>query len=597
MDDPPSPRANNRHEDGTVEDVAVTAGDEASAADSATGGPPARSAPARAAAEVLTALAHTIRSFILYDAANERIHSFLKDLRAKFEGFLAAHGEMALDVHPWEITLGDETVYSDPDRERSLAFRLYRDGVRRLTIRAGLEWDELVTLIGILSIRYKGVRTQEDDVVTLLWRAGFRHVQLVATEGVVASEDDGGDGGRDDTGPTRPRTPLQAAIFNAPYAFDYPWPTFTQRAAVEYRAVPPSLLGRIAEEDGEEAIPNDCFVLARELLGALAQPEDPLTAGDVVPALREMATFLAGEQAVDPLLQLARVVAAAALPGTTGHGDTPGTWIDAEVVRRLIESRARGSQPAPEELVELLDLVPGDHLDILVDLFVTAPQQQVPRAVVQLLESQVHGRSATLVERLATLDGERALELLQVIGRGDAAGAAEAAAAALFRPEEPLQLAALEILDGVPYGAKVGRALVGALASPSVDVRLRAIASLERHRERRAFSPLLETLRRGASGALTASEGRAIGAALARLDPEQARPLLREWVRPGGFLGRLLPGQALLRSAAVSGLAVLPGKDSEELLTWLAAHASGELKGEAEAALREWRSRTGGNPG
>jgi hypothetical protein len=596
MDDPPSPRA-IPHEEGVAEDAASAAVDEAAAADSAPGRPPARSEIARAAAEVLTALAHTIRSFILYDAANERIHGFLKDLRAKFEGFLAAHGEMALEVHPWEIKLGDEAIYSDPDRERSLAFRLYRDGVRRLTIRPGLDWDELVTLIGILSIRYKGVRTQEDDVVTLLWRAGFQHVQLVATEGVVASEDDSGDGARDDAGRTRPCTPLQAAIFNAPYAFDYPWPPFTQRAAVEYRAVPPSLLARIVGEDGEQALPNECIVLARELLRALAQPEDPLAAEDVVPALREMSAFLAGEQAIDPLLQLARVAATAAPTGATGHTEIPGTWIDAEVVRRLIESRARGAQPAPDELVELLDLVPGDHLDILVDLFVTAPQQQVPRAVVQLLESQVHGRSAALVERLATLEGERALELLNVIGKGDAVGAAEAAAAALSRPEEPLQLAALEILDGVPYGAKVGRALVGALASPSVDVRLRAIAGLDRHRERRAFPPLLETLRRGSSGALTAPEARAIGAALARLDPEQARPLLREWVRPPGLLGRLLPGQALLRSAAVSGLALLPGKDSEELLTWLVEHASGELKGQAEAALRELRPRTGGNPG
>lgn len=48
----------------------------------------------------LLALAHTARSFILYDAANERIRGFLQDLRAKVERFLATHGEMHLELRP-----------------------------------------------------------------------------------------------------------------------------------------------------------------------------------------------------------------------------------------------------------------------------------------------------------------------------------------------------------------------------------------------------------------------------------------------------------------------------------------------------------------
>lgn len=556
-----------------------------------------RSELAREANELLRALAHTVRSFILYDAGNERIRGFLEDVRGKVERFLAAHGPLPLEIRPWEIAIGDEVVYADPDRERSLAFRLYRDGVRRLVLQPGMEWSELVSLIGILSVRYKGIRTQEDDVVTLLWRAGFTHVELTAIEGVVASEDDAGQPAPAAGGPAVPRTPLQAAIFDAPYAFTYPWPAFSERAAVQHRPVPASLLARITEEDGEEALPKECIALARELLAEAADPDDPLLAEDVVPMLREMSGFLAGERHVDGLMRLARTVTEMAPPAGPARDELLRACADGEVVRRLIDGHARAGQAASPELIELLSLVPGDHLEPLIDLFAGAPRAQVPPVVVQLLESQVRGGAGRVVERLATLEGERAAELLQIVARGDPAGATDAAVVALARPEEEVQLAALTVLGGAPYGARVGRALVGALASPFPEVRLRAIAALAQQRERRAFLPLLERLRRGAGGEMTAAEARAITAALARLDPEQARPLLREWARPPRLLGRLAPGQALLRRAAVAGLALLPGADSEELLAWLAGHGGDELKGEAEAALAQLRKAPGGSGG
>ena len=231
-----------------------------------------QTAAGRDANAALRALAHTARSFILYDAANERIRGFLEDARAKIEHYLATHGEMNLEVRPWDIVLGGEVVYSDKDRERSLAFRLYRDGVRRLVIRPGLEWDEIIALIGILSVRYKGVRTQEDDLVTLLWRADFKHIEIGAVEGLVASEDDDSDMRVPEGALAGPRNAMQAMIFSAPYRFDYPWPRYTERAAIEYRQVPPSLLARITEEDATEAVPRECLQVARELLDRALRP-------------------------------------------------------------------------------------------------------------------------------------------------------------------------------------------------------------------------------------------------------------------------------------------------------------------------------------
>ena len=555
-----------------------------------------QSAAGRDANAALRALAHTARSFILYDAANERIRGFLEDTRARFVHYLATHGEMNLEVRPWDIVLGGEVVYSDKDRERSLAFRLYRDGVRRLVIRPELEWDEIIALIGILSVRYKGVRTQEDDVVTLLWRADFKHIEIGAVEGLVASEDDDSDMQVPEGSLAGPRNAMQAMVFGAPYRFDYPWPSFTERAAIEHRQVPPSLLTSITEEDGTEAVPRECLQLAKELLAGLSDPLDPLTLDDVAPVLREICAFLVGDNYLDALLEVVHTVKRTAPPDEKARKELLASCIDEDVVRRFILELGPDEPAAPPALVELMSTAPGDHLGTLLDLFAGSLHHRGSPLIRQLLETQMHGQTARVVERLHALGGPASIELFRLLTRADPAGAVEAAVGFIGGTDEELQLEGLRFLETVPYGARIGRALVGALGAGSSAVRVRSLAILARQRESRAFDPLVERVKRGSTGELTVAEARAAGEALASFDPTRARPLFKEWIRPSGLLGRLAPGQTILRWAAVSGLAHLPGRDSEELLEWLSRHTSDDLSRQAEATLARLRHPQEGRP-
>lgn len=542
----------------------------------------------------LRALAHTARSFILYDAANERIRGFLEDVRAKFEHFLATHGEMRLEVRPWDIVLAGEVVYSDKDRERSLAFRLYRDGVRRLVIRPELEWNELIVLIGILSVRYKGVRTQEDDVVTLLWRADFKHIEIGAVEGLVASEDNDSDMQVPEGTLAGPRNAMQAMIFAAPYRFDYPWPSYTERAVVEHRPVPPSLLASITEEDGTEAVPRECLLLVKELLAGLVDPLDPLVLDDVTPVLREIRGFLVGDNYLDALLEVVHTVQRMAPPDEKSRKELLAACADDDVVRRFILALTPDELAAPPALLQLMSTAPGDHLGTLLDLFTSSLHHRSSPLICQLLETQMHGQAARVAERLYGLGGHAGIELFRLMVKADPAGAVDAAVGLLGTTEEERQLEGLRFLENASYGARIGRALVGALGAGSSAVRVRALGILARQRESRAFDPLVEKVKRGATGELTVAEARAAGEALAWLDPERARALFKEWIRPPGLLGRLAPGQTILRWAAVSGLAHLPGRDSEELLEWLSRHTSDDLSRQAEATLAQLRHAKGG---
>ncbi|HUK14707.1 MAG TPA: hypothetical protein VLW17_15520 [Thermoanaerobaculaceae bacterium] len=552
-----------------------------------------RSARGKAASDALRALAHTARSFVLYDAGNERIRGFLQEVRDRVEHFLRTYGELVVEVRPWELAVDGEVVYSEPDRERSLAFRLYRDGVRRLTFHPELDWSELVTLVGIMSIRYKGIRTQEDDIVTLLWRAGFSGIEMAAVEGLVASEEDAT---RDDTenprDPFGPQNAAQAAIFAAPYAFDYPWPTFAERAVVELRPLAPGLLERIAREDGPESLPADCLRLARELAAALADRDDPLALADVTATLREVRDYLVGEERFDTLVEVVRAVAAGAAASGARPEPLLAACVDADTLKRFIASIPADVAEAPPALLELASLVPGDLLTPLLDLFEAADGRPAP-AVLQLLAVQARGQAPRLLGRLRQASGPVALGLFRLLAQVDGAAAAGAAAELLGRGAADLQLDVVAFCERTPYGPKIGRALVVALESESAAVRARALAVLVRQRERRAFEPLLERLKRGTGSGFAETEAPALGEALARLDPERAMELFREWAKPPGLLGRIVPGQTMFRWAAASGLAALPGPESEELLERLARGASEELRRHAEAALARARRGAG----
>ena len=131
-------------------------------------------------AKLLRDLATTARAFTLYDIRNEAIQKFLSGLLDGFAGALAAEPEIDLLVRPFEIEFAGEVVHLNRDRERSLAFRLYRDGVRGLKFRQGFGWEELSRLLEVLAVRYSGVHQHEDDMVTLLWKANFQSLEISA---------------------------------------------------------------------------------------------------------------------------------------------------------------------------------------------------------------------------------------------------------------------------------------------------------------------------------------------------------------------------------------------------------------------------------
>ena len=550
--------------------------------------PMATSPAAQEAAEVVRALVKAGRSVILYDASNEAVRDFLVEVRQRMEAFLAAHTELALVVHPWEILYAGEVVYMERDRERSLALRLYRDGVRRLTFAAGLQWDELSRFISVLGVMFKGIRHQEEDFVTLLWKADLAHVKVEAVAGFRPEDEEAGPRHAEPGQKLAPANETQAAIFDAPYEFDHPVPEFRERGQLVWRTLPAAAVARLAAEESEEDTPRQCLVLVRELIAGLKDLEDRLEVADILPLVREIRDFLLASNRTEVLLDMAWMLRTR-LDGEARR-EVLLACLDERALAQLLSGDAEGEGAVRKAAACLLP----EHLEVVLRLAegkgAAAPVRG--SGLSTLVESLGRGQEAALRAHLTRAPGPLAGVLLAALARLSPDEAAAAASDVLASAPVEVQGQAVAVLKTLPYGPRVGRALVQGLSSPSEEVRLQALQVLAKNRERRALPSLMERLRSASTVELSPKEASALGISLAMIDPQQALEAFGTWLKPAGLLQRVGSRPVALHIAAVSGLARLPGAAAEELLAWAAQHASEEARERAQTLLA--RRRGGG---
>lgn len=127
-------------------------------------------------ADWIGALVRTIKATRTYPANNPTLHKFQVELESRTWSCLKEVGDISLIVQQFDLLYENYSVYHNADRNESLAFRFYGDGVREITFREGLEPHELRAFMDVLKKASDTAQVQ-DDVVTLLWERDFRHIQ------------------------------------------------------------------------------------------------------------------------------------------------------------------------------------------------------------------------------------------------------------------------------------------------------------------------------------------------------------------------------------------------------------------------------------
>jgi len=540
----------------------------------------------RAASDALVSLGRAARSYLLYEPDNKAIRNFLDDMRTRFDKYLQTYGALKLHIRPWEMVLGSEVVYLNRDRERSLSFRLFRDGVRRISVDPDVAWEEITQFLGILSIRYVGIRQQEDDIVTLLWKAGFKHIEVDSVEGFVPEDDetefvdealisemgdfaDGDDGGDE----------MTILASSAPEGFDVPWPEYTQRATLSWVEIDEEKIKEAAREDSNVALPQQCVRLLREVLEVACNPVEPLELEEATPILREIRDFLLSEGLLSSLLDVMQIIQA--LPfrekDLERKQDLLEAFTDERALSRIIRSVPSGSREVPEELQALVGAIPGNPVPLLLAIL-RKERSNTARWVTRTLLVESSGAHIdSLVSGISESEPPVAADLLQVVALVDDKRGARVALDLVVEADVEVQLQALGIIEQGDYDQLVGQRLAQLLDAGSIEVRLRALRMLEVHKERWAFHAVASRLQRNANRDLQPREVDSLATAMVQIWEERAFHTFLGWIKPRGLLKRVLLGQATLKRAAVTGLSHIPGEQAEDYIRLVAKSASDDL--------------------
>lgn len=536
----------------------------------AAGGPGAAGAPAAGAA--VLALARAARSFVLYDARNTIVRQLLEAWREKSRAALDELGELPLEVRPFEVALRGEVVYQDADREKSLPFKLFRDGVRRITLLPSVTWEELLQLLQVVALRYTVIRQQEEDAVTLLRKADLPGIRLVAVEGFAPAEE-------------RPEPEAADAAdkepgVKPPEGWDTPLPRLPAPGPLAFRPVAPEALEALRAEESEEALAPTALTLAKDLLLEAVRGQWPRPNRDLVAFFAELRdAFLASGQ----LAALRRLVE---IIGEAGAQDIREELLsglgDARTLDLILDGLPEDAADLPPDLLAFVPLL---SLSATLDRLTGEEGERRRGLLLKLVLARLPREAEAVLRRLPELEPGLARALANGLVARAPERAVEVARLLLQQKSEALRLEGLESLSRAPGEVPLG-SVPGLLSDPSEAIRIKAAEVLGRRGDERAVDPILRALEKDRS----LREVEALGLALAEIAPIPAGRRFAEWLHPKArFLVGLSGQQRRLQWAAVAGMSAIPGADTEKQLQALAQAGDEELRKHCLASLARRR--------
>jgi len=551
-----------------------------------------------AANTALISLDRAARSFTLYDPTNSAVASFLESIEVGFRDYLASYGAMDLQVLPFELRVDEEVVYEQTDREQSLAFKLFRDGVRRLVIAKGVEWSELLRLLEILSVRYSGVRVNEDDVVTLLWKAGFKAIEVDAVEGFVADDEEVVteegmseeelaealnqlleselDWQEEDSNQVTDEDDEALLQELLKVDLDSPLTELPAPAVVEYQFVDDDDLEELLLEDGGSGLGQDCLNLVSSLLELDLYGDGHVSPDEFMPLILEVRDFCLTQGQLTNLIKLLELLTDYAFEMDEDHviHAVLQKFANAFALGRLVRSLPSSAQHPPPTFYTLLSLLPGEHVSVLLSLLGEIRTAHARRILRQLLEHFGVDSAELIVESMRGATGPVAADLLRVLEAVDNDRAMQMLSELASSEDNEVRLQCFHMMEAQINRPEVRPVVHQALNFKDEIFRVRALELLCSRGDRRDFPYLLRHIL-GHALNLSDLEAEASGRAMATVDPKSALEVFTEWIKPKGLFGKLKPVQRGQDVCAIAGLTLITDELADELLQRLSKR-SGE---------------------
>jgi HEAT repeat protein len=541
--------------------------------------------------ELIRSLVKALRAFQMYLPNNPMYQRAEQQLQKAFPPVWAVLDELTLVVSETDLVWEDQAVYQQPNKGESFAWGLYKDGMRVLTLRKGVEAEEISRFLQTVTRARHLAADASDDLLTLLWEQDFKRVAYQFAEVIT------------DPWVYDPQALDLAATSSVPVEVQ-------QRVREEVaHARPEGLIdlddfdstlyfldeGEIAnlrrqvEEEYQRDVRSAALAALYDIFELQPDPEVRKEILEVLEVLFPTLLARADFHTVAMVLRENRQVKVRA-PGLDGDLRQRLDAFEArlsqpETMAQLLQSLDEAATLPPEaDLGELLRELHAPALGTILSQLPRLNSNEVRTVIGAAAERLAQGNGAELQRLLRQLAPESLPGAIRLAGRLSLQSAVPAIGALVRHEAVPVRLAAVEVLGqlGTP-GAMT--ALEPAIDDPDRGVRVAAVSAVTRRIFPGAVTRL-EAAVQGKGPARERSELRQLFEAYAVVAGQRALPVLRNIVVHRGIFQRKAPPE--MRTCAVYALARLRSPEARGLLVEVQADKELSVRHAATTLLRDW---------
>jgi HEAT repeat protein len=153
--------------------------------------------------ELMRMLVRGLKAKKMYPANNPVLSRILNEMQDGVLGTIEDIGDLRLTVQQADLLYNGNSIYTNPSKRESLAYRFHRDGITEIEFTEGVTPPEINAFLDVLA-RATEPRGAEEDLVTLLWEQEFSHIRYayLAIDDLqenLLEEYDAGEGGGEET--------------------------------------------------------------------------------------------------------------------------------------------------------------------------------------------------------------------------------------------------------------------------------------------------------------------------------------------------------------------------------------------------------------
>lgn len=118
-----------------------------------------------------------VKSAQIYQSNHPTFKNFFNQFYLNLKEYLKTNFEFTLQIDRYAIRYENITIYEETEKDISIAFRLFKDGIREIKFSEGITEDELEIFLQVVSRS-----DREQDIALSLWECDFSHISFYVVE-------------------------------------------------------------------------------------------------------------------------------------------------------------------------------------------------------------------------------------------------------------------------------------------------------------------------------------------------------------------------------------------------------------------------------